>query len=158
MLAPTHPRADVTRYVWDARAVRAGLSPYAVIPADPATAHLRTPESWPVNNPDVPSPYPPGAQLFFLLATVPAESALAVKAALVLCEVLLALALWRWLLAIAAAPGWILAYLGTRSSRSRSRVRGTSTRSARSSSSWRPSRSRGVARSAAASPSRSRWR
>ncbi len=111
VLAPTHPRADVTRYVWDARAVRAGLSPYAVIPADPATAHLRTPESWPVNNPDVPSPYPPGAQLFFLLATVPAESALAVKAALVLCEVLLALALWRWLLAIAAAPGWILAYL-----------------------------------------------
>lgn len=111
LLAPTHPRADVTRYVWEARAVRAGLSPYTVVPADPTAAHLRTPESWPVNNPDVPSPYPPGAQLFFLLATVPAESALAVKAALVVCEVLLALALWRWLIAIAAAPGWILAYL-----------------------------------------------
>jgi hypothetical protein len=111
VLAPTHPRADVTRYVWDARAVRAGLSPYAVVPADPAVAHLRTPETWPVNNPDVPSPYPPGAQLFFLLATAPGESALAVKAALVACEVLLALALRRWLLAIGAGPGWILAYL-----------------------------------------------
>lgn len=110
MLAPTHPRADVTRYVWEAGAVRAGLSPYTVVPADPAAAHLRTPESWPVNNPDVPSPYPPGAQLFFLLATVPAESALAVKAALVACEVLLGLALWRWLIAIGAGPGWILAY------------------------------------------------
>jgi hypothetical protein len=82
-----------------------------VVPEDPAVAHLRTPESWPVNNPDVPSPYPPGAQLFFLLATAPGESALAVKAALVVCEVFLALALRRWLLAIGLGPGWILAYL-----------------------------------------------
>ncbi len=111
LLAPTHSRADVARYVWDARAVRAGLSPYAVAPADPAAAHLRTPESWPVNNPDVPSPYPPGAQIFFLLATAPEESALAIKAALVGCEVLLALALWRWLLVIGAGAGWLLAYL-----------------------------------------------
>jgi hypothetical protein len=111
VLAPVHPRADVSRYVWDARVVRAGLSPYAVVPGDPAVAHLRTPESWPVNNPDVPSPYPPGAQLFFLLATSPSESALAVKAALLACEVLLALALRRWLAAIGAAPGWVLAYL-----------------------------------------------
>jgi hypothetical protein len=111
VLAPTHPRADVTRYVWDARAVRAGLSPYAVVPADPAVSYLRTPESWPVNNPDVPSPYPPGAQVFFLLATALDESALAVKVALVACEVLLAFSLRRWLVAIGADPGWILAYL-----------------------------------------------
>ena len=111
MLAPTHPGADVSRYVWDARAVRAGLSPYALAPADPAAARLRTPESWPVNNPEVPSPYPPGAQLFFLLATAPEESALAIKAALVACELLLALALWRWPLAIGAGAGWLLAYL-----------------------------------------------
>jgi hypothetical protein len=101
----------VTRYVWDAHLVRAGLSPYAVVPADPAAAHLRTPESWPVNNPDVPSPYPPGAQVFFLLATAPGESALAVKAALLACELILALALRRWLAAIGASPGWVLAYL-----------------------------------------------
>jgi hypothetical protein len=111
VLAPVHPRADVTRYVWDARTVRAGLSPYAVVPGDPAVAHLRTPESWPVNNPDVTSPYPPGAQLFFLLATAPGQSAVAIKAALVACEMLLGLALWRWLLAIGAGPAWVLAYL-----------------------------------------------
>ncbi|HZJ53333.1 MAG TPA: hypothetical protein VFD38_04280, partial [Myxococcaceae bacterium] len=75
LLAPPEPGADVRRYVWDARLVRAGLSPYTVIPADPAFAPLRTSESWPVNNPDVPSPYPPGAQLFFLAATQLGESA-----------------------------------------------------------------------------------
>ena len=110
-LAPTHPRADVSRYVWDARAVRAGLNPYAVAPNDPAASRIRTPESWPLNNPEISSPYPPAAQLFFQLATLPQESALAIKVALVACEALLALVLWRWLLAIGAGPGWILAYL-----------------------------------------------
>src|SRR5215470_17257495 len=79
MLAPPESGADVRRYVWDARLVRAGLSPYAVVPADPAFAHLRTSESWPLNNPEVPSPYPPGAQLFFRAATAPSESARAIK-------------------------------------------------------------------------------
>lgn len=111
VLAPTRPYDDVKRYVWDARVVRAGQSPYAVIPADPAAAHLRTPESWPVNNRAVQSPYPPGAQLFFLAATAASESARAVKVALLLCEAVLALALWRWLAAIGARPAWLLAYL-----------------------------------------------
>jgi len=111
VLAPAYPGADVTRYVWDARLVRAGLSPYSIAPASLAVAHLRTAESWPVNNPEVPSPYSPGAQAFFLLATVWSESVLAVKVALLACEALLALALWRWLLAIGSSPAWVLAYL-----------------------------------------------
>ncbi len=111
LLAPPEPAADLRRYVWDARAVRAGLSPYAVIPADPAFAHLRTGESWPVNNPDVPSPYPPGAQLFFLAATTVSESARAIRVAALVCDVLLALVVWRSLVAAGANPGWVLAYL-----------------------------------------------
>ena len=111
VLAPTHPLADVSRYVWDARVARAGLSPYAVVPSDPAAAHLRTSESWPLNNPDVASPYPPFAQIFFLAATAFQESALAIKWGLLLCEALLAFALWRWLVAIGASPGWLLGYL-----------------------------------------------
>src|SRR5215470_6052955 len=79
LLAPPEPGADLPRYVWDARLVRAGLSPYTVIPADPAFAHLRTAESWPVNNPDVASPYPPGAQLFFRAASTLGESTRAMK-------------------------------------------------------------------------------
>jgi len=111
LLAPPEPAADVRRYVWDARLVRAGLSPYSVIPADPAYAPLRTGESWPVNNPDVPSPYPPGAQLFFLLATTPSESARAIKMAALLCDALLALVVWRGLAVAGSNPGWVLAYL-----------------------------------------------
>lgn len=111
LLAPPEPAADVRRYVWDARVVRAGLSPYTVVPADPAFAHLRTPESWPLNNPEVPSPYPPGAQLFFLAATMLGESARAIKMAALLCDALLGVVVWRWLVAIGANPGWMLAYL-----------------------------------------------
>ncbi len=111
VLAPPEPAADLRRYVWDAHAIRAGLSPYAVVPADPAFAHLRTAENWPLNNPDLPSPYPPGAQLFFLAATALSESARAIKVAALVCDVLLALVVWRSLLAAAANPGWVLAYL-----------------------------------------------
>jgi len=110
LLAPPEPAADLRRYLWDAHLVRAGLSPYAVIPSDPAFAHLRTAETWPVNNPDVPSPYPPGAQLFFLAATAPAESARAIKLALFLCDALLVLVVWRSLVVAGANPGWMLAY------------------------------------------------
>jgi hypothetical protein len=64
-----------------------------------------------VNNPDVPSPYPPGAQLFFLAATTPGESARAIKLAAFVCDALLALVVWRSLVAAGANPGWVLAYL-----------------------------------------------
>src|SRR5215472_12272291 len=111
LLAPPEPNADVRRYVWDAHLIRAGLSPYAVVPADPAFAHLRTGESWPLNNPDVPSPYPPGAQLFFLAATTLGESARAIKVAALVCDALLALVVWRSLVAAGANPGWVLGYL-----------------------------------------------
>ena len=111
LLAPPEPAADLRRYLWDAHLVRAGFSPYAVVPADPAFAHLRTDETWPVNNPDVPSPYPPGAQLFFLAATALGESARAIKLAALLCDALLALVVWRSLVVAGANPGWMLAYL-----------------------------------------------
>ena len=111
LLAPPEPAADLRRYVWDAHLIRAGLSPYVVVPADPAYANLRTVESWPLNNPDVPSPYAPGAQLFFLVATTLSESARAIKVAALLCDALLALVVWRWLVTTGANPGWVLAYL-----------------------------------------------
>jgi hypothetical protein len=111
LLAPPERAADVRRYVWDANLIRAGLSPYAVIPADPAFAHLRTGESWPVNNPDVPSPYPPGAQLFFLAATTLSKSVRAIKMGALVCDALLALVVWRSLVAASMNPGWVLAYL-----------------------------------------------
>jgi hypothetical protein len=77
---------DVHRYVWDGRLQRLGYNPYIVVPSDPAVRGLHTPETRNLNNPDLPSPYPPGAQLFFRVVTAIQESAFALKVAFVVCE------------------------------------------------------------------------
>ncbi len=78
---------DVHRYVWDGRLQRLGYNPYIVVPSDPAVRALHTPETRNLNNPDLASPYPPGAQLFFRVVTAIQESTLALKVAFVVCEV-----------------------------------------------------------------------
>jgi len=77
---------DIHRYVWDGRLQRLGYNPYVVVPSDPAFAGLHTNETRTLNNPDLPSPYPAGAQLFFRAVTAIHESTLAMKVAFVLCE------------------------------------------------------------------------
>jgi hypothetical protein len=77
---------DAHRYVWDGRLQRLGYNPYLVVPSDPAVKALHTPETSNLNNPDLPSPYPAGAQLFFRAVTDIHESTFAVKVAFVICE------------------------------------------------------------------------
>jgi alpha-1,6-mannosyltransferase len=77
---------DVHRYVWDGRLQRLGYNPYIVVPSDPAAKGLHTPETRNLNNPDLPSPYPAGAQLFFRAVTAIQESSFAFKVAFVVCE------------------------------------------------------------------------
>jgi hypothetical protein len=77
---------DIHRYVWDGRLQRLGYNPYLVVPSDPAVKGLHTPETRNLNNPDLPSPYPAGAQLFFRAATAIQESTFAFKVAFVVCE------------------------------------------------------------------------
>ncbi|MGH9677368.1 MAG: glycosyltransferase 87 family protein, partial [Candidatus Acidiferrum sp.] len=77
---------DIHRYVWDGRLQRLGYNPYIVIPSDPAVEGLHTPETRNLNNPDLPSPYPAGAQLFFRAVTAIRESSFALKVAFVVCE------------------------------------------------------------------------
>ncbi len=77
---------DIHRYVWDGRLQRLGYNPYIVVPSDPAAKRLHTPETRNLNNPDLPSPYPPGAQLFFRAVTAIQESTFALKIAFVVCE------------------------------------------------------------------------
>jgi hypothetical protein len=77
---------DIHRYVWDGRLQRLGYNPYIVVPSDPAAKGLHTPETRNLNNPDLPSPYPPGAQLFFRAVTAIQESTFALKIAFVVCE------------------------------------------------------------------------
>ena len=77
---------DIHRYVWDGRLQRLGYNPYLVVPSDPAAKGLHTPETRNLNNPDLPSPYPAGAQLFFRAVTAIQESTFALKLAFVVCE------------------------------------------------------------------------
>jgi len=84
---------DIHRYVWDGRLQRLGYNPYLVVPSDPAAKGLHTPETRNLNNPDLPSPYPAGAQLFFRAVTTIQESTFALKVAFVVCELAIILVL-----------------------------------------------------------------
>src|SRR5260221_5349542 len=74
---------DIHRYVWDGRVQRLGYNPYIVVPGDPARARLHTSETRTLNNPEVPSPYPAGAQLFFRAVASIHESIFALQVAFV---------------------------------------------------------------------------
>jgi Glycosyltransferase family 87 len=91
-LPPGHDD-DIHRYVWDGRLQRLGYNPYLVVPSDLAAQSLHTPETRNLNNPDLPSPYPPGAQLFFRAITAIHESTFALKVAFVICDFAIVLVL-----------------------------------------------------------------
>lgn len=57
---------DVYRYLWDGHLQLQGVNPYAHAPADPALEDLRTAWHDRINHPEVPTIYPPVAQLAFL--------------------------------------------------------------------------------------------
>src|SRR5207245_3497712 len=78
---PSGADDDIHRYVWDGRLQRLGYNPYIVVPSDPAAKGLHTPETRNLNNPDLPSPYPAGAQLFFRVVTAIHESTFALTVA-----------------------------------------------------------------------------
>jgi hypothetical protein len=84
---------DIHRYVWDGHLQRLGYNPYLVVPSDPAAEDLHTAETRSLNNPDLPTPYPPGAQLFFRLVTAIHQSVFAFKVAFVICDWLIVLLL-----------------------------------------------------------------
>ena len=101
---------DVHRYLWDGRVQRFGYNPYILVPSDPALAGLHTSETRTLNNPEVPSPYPPGAQLFFRLVAAIHESTFALKAAFVICDVALVFVLLDVLRRAGQGQHWVLAY------------------------------------------------
>jgi len=78
---------DIHRYVWDGRLQKLGYNPYLVIPNDPGVKALHTPETRNLNNPELPTPYPPGAELFFRAVTSIQESTFALKMAFAACEI-----------------------------------------------------------------------
>ena len=101
---------DVHRYVWDGHVQRLGYNPYIVVPSDPALGGLHTPDTRTLNNPDVPSPYPAGAQLFFRAVTAIHESVFAFKIAFVVCDFAIVLVLLDVLRRSGPGEHWVLAY------------------------------------------------
>jgi len=110
LLKPPGPDDDIHRYVWDGRVQRLGYNPYILVPSDPALAGLHTSETRTLNNPDVPSPYPPGAQLFFRAITAIHESVFALKIAFVLSNLVIVLVLLDVLRSSRQAAHWVLAF------------------------------------------------
>jgi hypothetical protein len=108
--AGTNNDDDIHRYVWDGRLQRLGYNPYVVVPSDPAVAKLHTDETRTLNNPDLPSPYPPGAQLFFRGVTAIHESTFALKVAFVVCDLLIAFVLLDLLRTSGRGAHLVLAY------------------------------------------------
>jgi alpha-1,6-mannosyltransferase len=110
LIMPPGPDDDIHRYVWDGRVQRLGYSPYLVVPNDPARAALHTPETRTLNHPDLPSPYPAGAQLFFRGVTAIHESVFALKVAFVVCDFAIVLILLDILRRSGQGAHWVLAY------------------------------------------------
>jgi alpha-1,6-mannosyltransferase len=104
------PDDDIHRYVWDGRLQRLGYDPYLVVPSDPAFSSLHTSETRTLNNPDVPSPYPAGAELFFRGVTAIHESTFALKVAFVFCDFAIVLVLLDILRRSREGMHWVLAY------------------------------------------------
>jgi hypothetical protein len=101
---------DIRRYVWDGRLQRLGYDPYLVVPGDPAFSGLHTSETRTLNNPDLPSPYPAGAELFFRAVTAIHESTFALKIAFVICDLTIVLVLLDILHRSGKGMHWVLAY------------------------------------------------
>ncbi len=57
---------DVYRYIWDGRVQAAGHHPYRAAPSDPIRTELRDAEVYPkINHADIPTIYPPLAEILF---------------------------------------------------------------------------------------------
>jgi len=110
LLKPPGPDDDIHRYVWDGRVQRLGYNPYLIVPNDPSLASLHTSETCTLNHPDLPSPYPPGAQLFFRAVTAIHESTFALKAAFLICDFAVVLVLLDLLRRTRHGEHWVLAF------------------------------------------------
>jgi len=107
---PPGPDDDIHRYVWDGRVQRLGYNPYVVVPSDPAVTKLHTAETRNLNNPDLPTPYPAVAQLFFRAVTKIHESTFALKTAFVLCDFAIVFVVLDVLRRENRGRHWVLAY------------------------------------------------
>ena len=103
---------DVYRYVWDGRVQQHGFNPYETTPNDAAVQHLHTEVTRRIDptSAELPTIYPAAAELWFRLVTTLHESTTAMVVAVVVCDLLIVVLLWRWLMMTGRDPWWVLAY------------------------------------------------
>jgi hypothetical protein len=107
---PVGADSDIVRYVWDGRVQHLGLNPYLVVPANPALTYTHTAETWQMPSRRWRTSYPPGSQLFFRAVTAVHDSAIAMKLALVLCDLITIFVVRRWLRMTGRSEWLTLAY------------------------------------------------
>ncbi len=109
-LAPVGYDSDMVRYLWDGRVQLLGYNPYGFVPSNPAMAHTHTEQTARMPSRHDRTPYPPAAQLFFRLVVSMSDSTLAMKLALLICDLLTMVVLWRWLVTTGRSAWLTLAY------------------------------------------------
>jgi len=109
-MAPAGPDNDMVRYRWDGRVQHLGYNPYLVVPSDPAMAATHTDETRMMPSRHWRTPYLPSAQVFFRLVVALHDSSQAMKLALVACDLLTIVVVWRWLAATGRREWLALAY------------------------------------------------
>jgi alpha-1,6-mannosyltransferase len=110
LLMPPTLSSDVYRYVWDGRIQRLGYNPYLLVPTDRLHPELHTSETRLMNHPELPTPYPAGAELFFRGVMTVHESARVMKLAVAICDATSVAVLLLWLVNSGRNPWWVLAY------------------------------------------------
>jgi len=78
---PPHFSDDIWRYLWDGRVAINGINPYSHPPDAAALETLRSSWHHLINHPSIPTIYPPGAQVVFVLLAVLGPGVLLYKAA-----------------------------------------------------------------------------
>ena len=102
---------DIWRYLHDGRAQLAGINPFLYAPADSAAAAYAGPEHALINNPELPTIYPPFAQLMFHLSALMGASVLSWKIIIVLFDLGIAGGLIPLLRRRGLPAGLVAAYL-----------------------------------------------
>jgi len=111
-LLPVEPTLsdDIYRYVWDGRLQQRGLDPYTVVPNDPAFAPVHTDVTRKLNQPGMPTLYPPVAEWVFRGIAAVSESVIAFKLTFLALDITVMLLLWRWLARTGRSPWGVLVY------------------------------------------------
>ncbi len=86
--APPSLSDDIYRYVWDGRVQAAGHHPYELAPADSGRSELRDASVYPrINHPEIPTIYPPLAEMLFAALAAAKLGVAGFKVALALIDV-----------------------------------------------------------------------